>query len=455
MYNRIKQLTLVVGDFAMLVAGYFGALALRYIDIPTRQGNGLTTHMLPLFGLALVLLFIAGLYDIGKIKNNTSLYKRLGVTAATWVILSVLFFYTSSITSITPKTILLLTAAIGFGLITLWRAIYHTFISRSFLSTNLIFVGLTEEALEIITVLKNQPEHGYQVVGCVVTNAGNVPAHVPHATTLNALLKKIPVGPDTIVVSPNMANNDVLTDLYHTLFRQVSIVNLADFYEGFFGRVPSFVFSEAWFVTNLHEQNKKVYDRFRILVDYAIAALMTLFFIVTFPFIALIIKISSRGPVLFKQVRVGRAEEPFTMYKYRTMKALTASGSAEVGGPQFAAKNDQRITAVGTFLRKTRLDELPQCINILRGEMGLIGPRPERPEFVAELTNQMPFYALRHLIKPGLTGWAQLQQSYYGTLSENLFKLQYDLFYVKNRSFFLDLAILLRTINILIRMMGR
>ncbi|MBU1613287.1 sugar transferase, partial [Patescibacteria group bacterium] len=130
-------------------------------------------------------------------------------------------------------------------------------------------------------------------------------------------------------------------------------------------------------------------------------------------------------------------------------------GSAETDGPKFAEAHDGRVTKVGKFLRRSRLDELPQFINIFRGEMGLIGPRPERPEFVRQLTERMPFYELRHLVKPGLTGWAQLRYGYYGTIDENLRKLEYDLFYIKNRNIFLDAVIVLRTVNVLVRMIGR
>jgi lipopolysaccharide/colanic/teichoic acid biosynthesis glycosyltransferase len=137
------------------------------------------------------------------------------------------------------------------------------------------------------------------------------------------------------------------------------------------------------------------------------------------------------------------------------MKALTADGSAEVNGPQFTTLNDNRITRVGRILRKFRLDELPQVINVFKGEMALIGPRPERPEFTKQLTEKIPFYPLRHLVKPGFTGWAQVQQSYYGTIDENLLKLEYDLYYVKNRGPLLDLAIILRTVGIVVGMKGR
>ena len=208
-------------------------------------------------------------------------------------------------------------------------------------------------------------------------------------------------------------------------------------------------------MANLREQQKKIYDRFKIMIDYALAVILGLFFIVTAPFVALAIKINSKGPVFFKQDRVGRQGTIFTVFKYRTMKALNADGGAEMQGPQFASDKDSRITAVGNFLRKTRLDEIPQFWNILKGEMSFIGPRPERPEFVSQLTEKMPYYALRHLIKPGLTGWAQVHKSYYGTFEENLRKLEYDFFYIKNRGLALDISIILRTVNTILRLAGR
>jgi lipopolysaccharide/colanic/teichoic acid biosynthesis glycosyltransferase len=232
-------------------------------------------------------------------------------------------------------------------------------------------------------------------------------------------------------------------------------VSLAEFYERIMERIPPFTFSESWFLTNLREQQKKMYDRFRILIDYVTAALLSIVGLVTLPFVALLIKSTSRGPVFYHQLRIGQHGRTFRIYKYRTMKVLSADGSAETAGAEYASENDIRITSVGKLLRKTRLDELPQVINILRGEMSFIGPRPERPEFVQKLTAAMPFYSLRHLVKPGLTGWAQIHKGYYGTIDENLQKLEYDLFYIKNRGPLIDLAITLRTINIVLRMKGR
>jgi lipopolysaccharide/colanic/teichoic acid biosynthesis glycosyltransferase len=340
-------------------------------------------------------------------------------------------------------------------LIAVWRAFYNRFLSTTFLKTKVIFAGLQPEALELAALLGKQPELGYHVLGVIALAHETNSLRLPQATSLIDLTKKTG-DTEIIVVSPTLAKNPgVLGGLYQALFRQTSIVTLDDFYEQILGRVPPFIFSEAWFITNLHEQQKKIYDRARIMFDYVVAISMGVVFIVTFPFVALAIKLTSPGPILFKQIRIGRGETLFTIFKYRTMQALTKNGSAEVDGPQFASVNDARVTAVGMFLRRTRIDELPQFWNILKGQMGLIGPRPERPEFVAELTREMPFYALRHLIKPGLTGWAQLHRSYYGTISENLLKLEYDLYYVKHRSPLLDLSIVLKTINVLVRFMGR
>jgi len=233
------------------------------------------------------------------------------------------------------------------------------------------------------------------------------------------------------------------------------VINLADFYEEMTGRIPPSIFSEGWFIASLQKQQKKIYDRLRMIADYLTAIVIGIFFIATFPLIALLIKLDSRGPIFFKQKRVGRLGKNFTIYKYRTMKALNKDGSAEIDGPRFAEKKDSRITFVGRLLRKTRVDEIPQFINMLRKEMTIIGPRPERPVFVENLNEIMPYYSLRQLVKPGVTGWAQIKHGYTGSTDGNLRKLEYDLYYIKNRGPLLDLAILLKTINIVAKLAGR
>lgn len=447
---------LAAGDVLLLYLGLYFALFIRYSGLPLASIIAPLYNALSiLFGVAVVILFVVGLYDIGRSKNTRAFFFKIFISALVWMLLAIIFFYVRPTSDVTPKTTLALVTICGFGLIAIWRAIYNRFLSTTFLKTKVIFAGLQSEALELASFLGKQPELGYQVLGFITLAHETNALGLPQATSLIDLTKKTGDA-EIIVVSPTLAKNPgVLGGLYQALFRQASIVTLDDFYEQILGRVPPFIFSEAWFITNLHEQQKKIYDRARIMFDYVIAIIMGAVFIITFPFVALAIKLTSSGPILFKQIRMGRGETLFTIFKYRTMQALTKNGSAEIGGPQFASINDARVTTVGMFLRRTRIDELPQFWNILKGQMGLIGPRPERPEFVAELTREMPFYALRHLIKPGLTGWAQLHRSYYGTISENLLKLEYDLYYVKHRSPLLDLSIVLKTINVLVRFMGR
>lgn len=454
---RLKQITLLAGDLIILYIGLYFALYFRYLKIPKENLQELLSSMTQLFFLAAIILFIAGLYDTSKAKNSWAFYQKIITSALVWTVFGIIYFYINPKTAITPKTILLLTAVIGFGLISLWRYFYNKFISTT-LKYNIIFAGVTNEVKELINNIQREPRLGYFITGVISDNQtdGSQFPNIAFGKTIADINNQTKNHANIIVLSPQMTGNAyLLKELYQSLFQQVSIVNLSDFYESVMRRIPPFTFSEGWFVANLREQHKKIYDRFRILTDYILAVLIGIFFALTFPFVALAIKLNSKGHVFFSQNRVGRQGLIFKVYKYRTMKALAKDGSAETCGPQFASDKDSRITSVGKILRLTRLDEVPQFINILKGEMSVIGPRPERPEFVAQLTEKMPYYSLRHLIKPGLTGWAQIHNAYYGTIEENLQKLEYDLFYIKNRGLTLDVSIILRTVNTILRLAGR
>jgi lipopolysaccharide/colanic/teichoic acid biosynthesis glycosyltransferase len=230
----------------------------------------------------------------------------------------------------------------------------------------------------------------------------------------------------------------------------VTVVEIGQFFEEITHRVPITLLSELWFLENLKESQKKIYGAARQALDFLFGALMGLICLLLWPVLAPLIYLQDRGPIFYKQRRVGQGGRVFTIYKFRTMRV-----GAENGQAQFAALNDPRVTPAGRVLRLLRLDELPQAWNLLRGDMSFIGPRPERPEFVAELQAAMPFYNIRHLIKPGLTGWAQINYHYTDSLSGNLIKLQYDLYYIKNRSLLLDLVIVLKTIPVVAKWLGR
>ncbi len=230
------------------------------------------------------------------------------------------------------------------------------------------------------------------------------------------------------------------------------IFSLSDFFEGFLFLIPISQIDNDWFIrsegfTMLHST---VTIRLKRLTDITFSAVLLVSSLPVLLICALGIKLSSRGPIIFSQKRVGLEGKSFTIFKLRTMQT-----NAESKGIQWAQSSDDRAFAFGRFLRRSRLDELPQCWNILRGEMSFIGPRPERPEFTSMLAEKIPYYDLRHIVKPGLTGWAQVSYPYGASIEDSLRKLQYDLYYIKNYSMLLDLNIILRTVLVTLRRKGR
>jgi sugar transferase (PEP-CTERM system associated) len=226
----------------------------------------------------------------------------------------------------------------------------------------------------------------------------------------------------------------------------VKVVDAPSFYEEVTGKLllenitPSwFIFSHGFRITLLLRIVKRIID-----VSLSLAGL--LMFLPFFPLIALLIRLDSPGPVFFGQERVGENERNFTVYKFRTMRQDAESSTGAV----WAQKNDPRVTRLGRFLRKCRIDEIPQLVNVLLGEMSLVGPRPERPEFVDRLKEVVPYYSERHFVKPGITGWAQVCYPYGASVEDALEKLRYDLYYTKNISLTLDLRVILKTIKVVL-----
>jgi len=313
---------------------------------------------------------------------------------------------------------------------------------------------------ELATILSEQPERGYTLVAWITPEQYGLKQRFPKTTfysSVTAIRPSITVHAihDVIIASEMRNDTAVRRELYELLFWKVNIRSLTSLYEVLTGRIPPYTFSESWFLDHLQHTAHPVYERTHRFFDISIGVCMYISFIILYPFVALAIRLDSPGSAIFKQERVGLCGTPFFLYKFRSMYALAKDGSAEIDGAQFAIKDDKRITRVGTFLRKIRLDELPQAINLIKGDISLIGPRPERPDIVHALETTMPYYPVRHIIKPGITGWAQVNQHYTDTLEQSLQKLQYDLYYIKNRSLVLDLSIILKTVNVVMRGMGQ
>lgn len=258
---------------------------------------------------------------------------------------------------------------------------------------------------------------------------------------------------DTIILALlGQMDGELLEILTECLALGVEVVPMSVLYERLTGRVPVELIEGMWYVAMPldHPLTKAVNRAIKRISDVVLASLGLLFFLPLLPFLALAIYLDSPGSVFYTQLRVGRGGRPFKLYKLRTMVP-----DAEKYGPKWAQRGDPRVTRVGRLLRKTHLDEFPQLFNILKGDMSVVGPRPERPEFVEELTKEIPFFPLRHAVKPGMAGWGLVNYGYAASKEDSLIKLQYDLYYIKHWSLWFDLVILAKTIIDTVTFRGR
>jgi len=459
-WYRLKQLILLGGDLVLFFLALWLGLALRNLEFKnTNQLQGNLSVFVVIFLIWVIINYINGLYDFKKI-NQKKFVSTLIQSAIASFLISVTVLYIFPTRDTNPKTILLLTVIIAYFLIFIWRKIYINIISSNRLQANILFLDYNPEIQEIMEILQKQTTLGYHVQAVLDFNNKMDRTKYSNITIYKTKekLEKIVANDkiEIIVTHNNLDKEDALSqELYQLLFKQIKITNVSNFYESVTGRIPPSAFHKAWFLQYLSDLDKPIYNKFVRVLELTFIVIFSLFFLLFLPFIALAIKLNSKGKVFFKQKRFGKNGQIFWMYKFRTMYSLAEDGSAEMHGAEFAQKNDSRITGVGKFLRKTRLDELPQVINLLKGEITVIGPRPERPEISNDLQNKMSYYNLRYVIKPGITGWAQVQQHYTSTLETSLQKFQYDLFYIKNRSMLLDISILLKTINVILRAMGQ
>jgi exopolysaccharide biosynthesis polyprenyl glycosylphosphotransferase len=256
--------------------------------------------------------------------------------------------------------------------------------------------------------------------------------------------------PDLVVFEDGPARTAAFNRVLEGAHYDVQVAGLRDFYEHAFGRVPVQQLSPIWFMSVFHLYQRRYSRPAKRIFDVVVALAALLLALPVLLLTALVVRVSSRGPIFFRQTRLGERGKHFRMVKFRTM----VDGAEKPGIAQWAAENDPRITPIGKILRRTRLDELPQLWNVLRNEMSIVGPRPERPEFIDLLEREVPFWKQRHLVKPGITGWAQLQRGYTASAEATAEKLSFDLFYLKHNSLMLDCAILFKTIEVVFRGSG-
>lgn len=335
-----------------------------------------------------------------------------------------------------------------------WRWAYGLCFQASKWRIPVLILGAGQAGMVIYDLLKS-PLSPYVVRGFLDDNPAKLglsrsPAVLGTCEQLEEIVNQ--VGAQTVILAITGNRSPILVkNILNARLKGLDIKEMADVYEQLTGRIPIGHIEDQWllFAEGFYLLRREYVQNFKRLIDLTVSILLIVFTTPLFVLLALLIRISSRGPIFFKQKRVGKNQAVFTIYKFRTM-----SVNAEENGAQWASPDDPRVTKIGRFFRLTHIDELPQLWNVFRGDMSLIGPRPERPEFVKILEQQIPYYAIRHSVRPGITGWAQVRFSYGASVEDAFHKAECDLYYIKNMSLFLDFKILLRTIGVVFLVEG-
>ena len=356
-----------------------------------------------------------------------------------------------------PRLYFLFFLFIALTTIVIWRWIYSTLFTTPSFRHRVLIVGNGQPARSIASVLNQLRGFSYNVLGYVETDSTTskmtdelLPV-VGQTSDLPELVKQLRVR-EVILAIERQLDARLFQSLIECQAGGVSISLMANLYEKLYRRVPIEHANPDWALQGI--QGKAIFSRLQLalkrLVDIVLATFGILILIPFLPIVALVIYIDSPGPIFYRQIRSGRAGKPFYIIKFRTM----CTDAEKDGKARWAIDNDTRITRVGRLLRKTRIDETPQLLNILLGEMSIVGPRPERPEFVAKLQETIPFYYSRLMAKPGLTGWAQVNYDYGKNEKDAFIKLQYDFYYLRYWSLWLDIYIIFRTIGVILRLKG-
>ena len=406
-----------------------------------------------IFAVILLLALVSmGLYQRRFRFAVAGMILRLGVSLAATAITLVLLYY------IVPKLFLgrgifALTFLIAGLLIITVRILFIKTMDQDALKRRILVLGAGDNAAQISTNLRRRADQqGFKIVGYVhvrgehdvVSEDKILRPDVP----LLALAKELYVDEVVVAVGERRRKGFPVHDLLDCKLSGIDVIDLQAFFERELGKIKLDILNPSWMIFSDGFNQGAAQSVEKRLFDIVISLILLG---VSWPFmllVALAIKIEGkgRGTIFYRQIRVGQHWKLFNVYKFRSMRE-----DAEAGGKaQWAKKEDDRVTFVGKFIRKTRLDELPQIFNVLKGDMSFVGPRPERPEFVTTLTERIPYFAERHRVKPGITGWAQISYPYGASEKDSLEKLQYDLYYIKNYSLFLDLVIILQTAHAVI-----
>ncbi len=479
-----RRALLVLGDLLMLwLAGWISAEA--WVAVNRSRGGGAVlgeSHILWLFLLGLVWMSAAAVndcYDLRRAADPRRMFRSIVLTATTvWILYIITYFFLAHPVTLghrrgrtvedigwlftlvamyrPPRIIPTVFVLVALAAVSSWRWAYAGLLTSHPLRRRILILGFDRRAMAAADAIRSGMVHA-DIVGFVTCDPvedgftlGDIPVW-PFPGDLEPLVRRTDAD-EVVLAADRMDSPGLIQSLIRCREGGVDVRPMAEVYEEALRRSPvQFYENDVAMVPYWGpRRGLPFYALFKRLIDLAGGVIILGIFLLVLPFAALAILIDSGRPVFYRQERMGREGRIFRLIKFRTM----VQGAEPEGRAVWAAEKDPRVTRVGRFLRRTRLDELPQCINVLRGEMSLVGPRPERPEFVRELEERIPLYRTRFWVKPGLTGWAQIRYRYGNTFKDTLIKLQFDVYYVRHQSFWLDLMILLRTVKVVLAMRG-
>ena len=433
------RLILLVADCGILFASLYLALWLRYQNVLDLSEFLFFVYPFTLVILVSVAIFYSyGLYDKPTLRLIRELNKRIFTSQILVTVCATILFYSLPVLGIAPKLTLLLYVVISSILMSVWRR-YAFSLVLHYKKQKSIIIGSGETFRALVEELTRNPHIGITLLSVIDVDSYDM-------KKLVGVLQS--TQPNSIII--DMRDERIkpyFNSIYQELFRGAVVLDIVDVYEDVFDMVPLEIINQDWIFRSINVSRR--YDGLKRFIDIIIASPLFVFSAVfVFPFVYLAIKLEDRGPIFYSQVRIGKHGKPFLVYKIRSMENL----------PTNEIKETKKITKVGSFLRKSRIDELPQLWNVLRGDVSLIGPRPETPALVKEYAESVPFYNVRHIVRPGLSGWAQTQQheapKFGVDIKQTKTKLSYDMYYLEHSSLITDFAIILRTLKVLVSKSG-
>jgi len=397
-------------------------------------------------------LYFQDLYNRVTVHSRFLLLQQISLVLGAGFLFQALLSYGSGWLAL-PRWVMMVGSLIVLLALPAWRILYSTAMMHGAAAERVLFLGCNQVAQQIAKELKDRPELGMSAIGFVADQPES-DALLPNSllgpvSAFRRLVKEL--NPGRIVVGMAERRQRMPVDELLELNLSGHIVeDAASAYENVFGRISVLQLRPSQLIFSRELGPRPLMVKLQSIYSFALALIGLVLFAPIMLVVAVLVKLTSPGPILYRQKRVGRNGAGFTVLKFRSMQS---DAEAETGAV-WAQRDDPRVTMLGRFLRKLRLDELPQLINVLRGEMSVVGPRPERPEFVATLSEKIPFYRQRHYIKPGITGWAQINHKYGDTMEDTITKLEYDLYYIKNLSPALDFYIIFHTLKVMILSRG-